>query len=192
MVRAGPPPGSLEPRPRDQAVLMRLKPKPGMFTHMSRGMESIPAVFLSGSTVIRINVSVQKGQSPSRGSPPRSPTNRMLIRLAPSQVGYALSSGTGSSGVELGTAVPGARTKPSGEVIGPFVQFAGTVPGREVSRQQAVKSRTNVKRPAAITRANPQKIRLRIGKRPKLISGMKMFSHEPGEFTHLWSQRLVL
>src|SRR5687767_193318 len=171
MVRAGPPPGSLEPRPRDQAVLMRLKPKPGMFTHMSRGMESMPAVFLSGSTVNRIKVSVQKGQSPSSGSPPRNPTNRILMRLAPSQVGYAISSGTAASGVEVGTAVPGARTKPSGTVIGPFVQFAGALPGRDVSRQQAVKSRTNVKRPAAITRVNPQKTRLRIGKRPKFISG---------------------
>src|SRR5688572_13162471 len=146
---------------------MRLKPKPGMFTHMSRGMESIPAVFLSGSTVNRINVSVQKGQSPSSGSPPRSPTNRMLMRLAPSQVGYALSSGAVSSGVELGTAVPGARTKPSGELIDPFVQFAGGIPGKDVSRQQAVKSPTNVKRPAAIISPNPQKTRLRIGKRPK-------------------------
>src|SRR5688572_3445614 len=173
---------------------MRLKPKPGMLTHMSRGMESIPAVFLSGSTVNRINVSVQKGQSPSSGSPPRNPTNRILIRLAPSQVGYAISSGTGSSGIEVGAAVPFARTKPgvAEELIGWFVQLAGTVPGRDVSRQQAVKSRTNVKRPAAITRANPQKTRLRIGKRPKFISGMMMFSHEPGESIHLWSQRLVL
>jgi len=72
------------------------------------------------------------------------------------------------------------------------VQFAGAVPGRDVSRQQAVKSRTNVKRPTAITRTNPQKTRLRIGKRPKFMSGMMVFSQIPGESTHLWSQRLVL
>src|SRR5688572_16691938 len=177
MVRAGPPPGSLEPRPRDQAVLMRLKPKPGMLTHISRGMDSIPAVFLSGSTVNRIKVSVQNGQSPSSGSPPRNPTNRILMRLAPSQVGYSISSGIAASGVIVGTAVPGARTKSWGEVLGPFVQFVGAVPGRDVSRQQAVKSRTNVKRPAAITRAKPQKKRPRIGKRPKFMSGIIMFFH---------------
>src|SRR6185503_3342696 len=133
---------------------MRLKPKPGIFTHMSRGMESIPAVFLSGSTVNRIKVSVQKGQSASSGSPPRNPTNRILIRLAPSQVGYAISSGINASGVGVAVSSEVTTTGPSGEVTGPFVQFAGAVPGRAVSRQQTVKSRTNVKRPTAITRAN--------------------------------------
>src|SRR5215211_9230601 len=105
MVSAGPPPGSFEPLPKVQAVLMRLYPKPGILTHISRGMESIPAVFVTGSTVSRINVSVQNGQSPSIGSPPRSPTNRMLMRLPPSQVGYSISSDKKNSGVEVASGV---------------------------------------------------------------------------------------
>src|SRR5262245_61790221 len=116
-----------------------------MFTHMSRGMESIPAVFVSGSTVSRINVSVQKGQSPLSGSPPRSPTNRMLMRLPPSHFGYS-TLGMGGSGVAVSivkTAVSSAVTKigPSGEVICALAQLADGIPGKDVSRQHAVKSR---------------------------------------------------
>src|SRR5215211_1114515 len=99
IVKAGPPPGSFEPLPRDQAVLMRLYPNPGIFTHISRGIESIPAVSVTGSMVNKINVSVQNGQSPFMGSPPRNPTKRILIRLAPSQLGYSISSDKTGSGM---------------------------------------------------------------------------------------------
>src|SRR6059036_123839 len=101
-------------------------------------MESIPAVFVIGSTVNKIKVSVQKGQSPSMGSPPRSPTKRILIRLPPSQVGYC-TSGAGSSGVEVGFGVfcslmtgvaSGLTTSPA--------QLVGGMPGSDVNRQQVV------------------------------------------------------
>src|SRR5690349_2625410 len=114
-----------------------------MFTHMSRGMESIPAVFDRGSTVNRIKVSVQKGQSSSLGSPPRNPTNRILMRLAPSQVGYCTSSDKSGLGVTVGVGLICLSTKtgvPSGLAV-PLPQLAGAMPGNDVSRQQRVKLR---------------------------------------------------
>src|SRR5260221_10898412 len=113
-----------------------------MFTHISRGMESIPAVFVVGSMVKRINVSVQKGQSSSCGFTLRNPTNKMLIRLAPSQVGY-VASGTGASIVTVGTAVTflSTMTGPSNPLPCALVQLASGNPGRDVSRQHVVKSR---------------------------------------------------
>ena len=41
------------------AVLMRLYPAPGMLTHISRGMDNMPAVLVTGSTVRTMIVSVQ-------------------------------------------------------------------------------------------------------------------------------------
>src|SRR5215216_1155232 len=158
IVKPGPPPGSFEPLPKVQAVLIRLYPKPGILTHISRGMESIPAVFVMGSTVTKIKVSVQKGQPPSVGSSARSPTNRILIRLLPSQVGYCSSSEPGGSGVKVEGAVfrSGIMTKLSTGFTGSPTQSAGGIPGNEVRRQQIVKARTKKKRPAALTNATPQ------------------------------------
>src|SRR5258706_16328749 len=121
-----------------------------MFTHISRGMESIPAVFVFGSMVKRINVSVQKGQSSSCGLTLRNPTNKMLMRLAPSQVGY-VSYGTGTSIVAVGTAVAflSTMTGPSNPFPCALAQLASGNPGKGVSRQQVVKSRTKLKRPKA-------------------------------------------
>src|SRR5262249_54215341 len=116
-----------------------------MFTHMSRGIESIPAVFELGSTVRRINVSVQKGQSSSLGSPPRNPTNRILIRLAPSQVGYSTSSDKSGSRVAVGVGLICLSTKtgePSGLDV-PLPQLAGGIPDKDVTRQQRVKARAS-------------------------------------------------
>src|SRR5215211_5457211 len=165
MVSAGPPPGSFEPLPRVQAVLMRLYPKPGILTHISRGMESIPAVFVTGSTVSRINVSVQNGQSPSIGSPPRRPTNRMLMRLPPSQVGYSISSDAKNSGVEVASGVLCLRPMTgvsSGFAEAPSQLDVG-IPGRDVSRQQMVNPRTKWYSPNAVTSATPQKRTQRTG-----------------------------
>src|SRR5688572_870140 len=126
---------------------------------MSRGMESIPAVFVIGSTVTKIKVSVQKGQPPSVGSSARSPTNRILIRLPPSQVGYSTSSGTGSSGavVGLGLFCPLSITGvSSGWTVSP-AQLAEGTPGSDVSRQQTVNARAKKKSPTPMTNAVPQK-----------------------------------
>src|SRR5690349_11676046 len=163
IVRPGPPPGSFEPRPSVQAVLIRLYPKPGILTHRSRGMESIPAVLVDGSTVRRINVSVQKGQSPLIGSPPRKPTNKMLRRLFPSQVGYSTSAGCGS-GVKVGSAVLGSppMTGVSSGWISCPLHCEGGRPGKAVSRQQVVRSRDSRKRPIAARSATHQN---RIGRR---------------------------
>src|SRR5512133_32154 len=101
---------------------------------MSRGIESIPAVWVVGSTLNRIRVSVQKGQSPLIGSPPRKPTNRMLMRLAPSQVGYSLSSETCGSDVMVAAGVFGSLTL-NGVAKGltdPPVHRAGGIPASEV------------------------------------------------------------
>src|SRR5512139_1342197 len=146
----GPPPGSFDPLPRTQAVLIRLYPNPGMFTHISRGMDIIPAVFEMGSTVSRIRVSVHRGQPGSVDSPPRNPTNRILIRLPPSQVGYS-SSGITGSGVDVGVAVaiPSTMTGVSNASTRWLVQLSGGSPGSEVIRQQAVKPRAKLKRPKA-------------------------------------------
>src|SRR5260221_6277886 len=136
-----------------------------MFTHISRGMESIPAVLVVGSMVKRINVSVQKGQSSSCGLTLRNPTNKMLMRLAPSQVGY-VSSGTGASIVAVGTAVAflSTMTGPSKLLPGlPLAQPANGSPGKDVSRHQVVKSRTKPKRPKAPTNTSAQTTRCRIG-----------------------------
>src|SRR5258706_2231734 len=178
IVNVGPPPGSLEPRPKVHAVLIRLYPKPGMFTHISRGMESIPAVFVVGSMVKRINVSVQKGQSSSCGFTLRNPTNKMLMRLAPSQVGY-VSSGTGASIVAVGTAVAflSTMTGPSKLLPCELAQPANGSPGKDVSRQQVVKSRTKPKRPKAPTNTSTQKTRARIGKRWAFVSAMLRSSY---------------
>ena len=136
-----------------------------MFTHISRGMESIPAVFVVGSTVKRINVSVQNGQSPLTGSPPRRPTNRILIRLLPSQVGYWISSEARNSGVGFGSGVLGSPLMAgvsSGLAASP-AQLAGEIPGKEVSRQQTVKDCTKLKSPTALTSARLQKAIWRTG-----------------------------
>src|SRR5215212_983493 len=137
-------------------------------------MESIPAVFVVGSTVSTINVSVQKGQSPLMGSPPRRPTNRMLIRLPPSQVGYWMSSDARNSGSEVGSGVfRSSRTTgvSSGLTTSP-AQLAGGMPCKAVSRQQIVKDRTKMKSPTALTRARLQKRTGRIGNRSKFSLGM--------------------
>src|SRR6266536_5489294 len=131
---------------------------------MSRGIESIPAVFVFGSTVSKINVSVQNGQSASVGSPPRSPTNKILMRLAPSQIGYSISSGTRDSGVEVESGLFCLLTKtgaPSG-LPAPLPQLAGAIPGSDVRRQQRVKARTSMKSPAPILNAIAQKAICRI------------------------------
>src|SRR5438093_6980778 len=142
---------------------------------MSRGMESIPAVFVVGSTVNRIKVSVQKGQSPSVGSPPRSPTNRMLMRLPPSQVGYSTSSNVSGSGVNVGAGVFWLlrMTSVSSGLTASPAQLAGAIPGNDVSRQQVVNARTKTKRPTAVASTilqktilptkNPWKLTLGIG-----------------------------
>src|SRR5262245_7208992 len=158
---------------------MRLNPNPGMFTHRSRGMESIPAVFETGSTVSRLDVSIQKGRSASSGSQPRNPTNKILILLAPFQVGYVISSSLSASGVEVGNAFVVTRTGSSTALTCGPAQLVGGIPGRDVSRQQTVRSRTNEKRPTAMTNIIPQKTRNRIGKRgdADAVSGTLKFSH---------------
>src|SRR5687767_9779865 len=122
-------------------------------------MESIPAVFVVGSTVNKMRVSVQKGQSPSMGSPPRNPTNRMLTRLPPSQVGYSMSSDETSSGVDVASGVfcslPMTGVS-SGFTTGP-AQLADGTPGSDVNRQQTVKARIDWKSPSALTSATIQK-----------------------------------
>src|SRR5512134_2728062 len=122
-------------------------------------MESIPAVFVTGSTVNTINVSVQKGQSASVGSPPRSPTNKMLMRLLPFQVGYSRSAARGSGvNVALGVFVPLPTSGvSSGMAVSP-AQLAGGMPGSEVIRQQMVSSRTKTESPMAAARVMLQKI----------------------------------
>jgi hypothetical protein len=93
IAKAGPPPGSLAFSPIAHAVLMRLYPAPGMLTHISRGIDNMPAVFVTGSTVRTMIVSVQVGQ-PSLSSP-RKPKKAMLTRLAPSH--WAFHSGADNS-----------------------------------------------------------------------------------------------
>ena len=148
-------------------------------------MESIPAVFVVGSTVNKINVSVQNGQSPWMGSPPRSPTNNMLIRLPPSHVGYWKSSESRNSGVEVGSGVfwPRTNSVSSGLTASP-AQFSAGIPGKEVRRQQIVKDRTKIKRPTALTRARPQNRIWRTGNRPKLILGMLCSLERSGRTPH--------
>src|SRR5215211_2159199 len=138
---------------------------------MSRGIESMPAVLLRGSTVNKIKVSVQNGQDSTSGSPPRRPTNRILRRLAPSQLGYVMSSEWKNSGVDVavGLARLSAKTGVSSAwTVGP-VHSPGGRPGRDVSCQQIVNDWTNEYSPKASTIAIPQKIICRNGKRYKLI-----------------------
>ena len=120
----------------------------------------MPAVFVTGSTVNRIKVSVQSGQSSWAGSPPRNPTKRMLMRLPPSQVGY-WTSGTGGSGVggRFASGVPCAFTTgvPSGLTAVPE-QLASGIPGSDVNRQQAVKLRAKTKSPMEAAKATLQKM----------------------------------
>jgi hypothetical protein len=66
---------------------------------MSRGMDNIPAVLVSGSTVRSMIVSVHSGQSPSLGSPPRKPKKMTLTRPAPSHLGMSSAGGEISRGV---------------------------------------------------------------------------------------------
>lgn len=108
-------------------------------------------------------MSVQKGQSSSCGLTLRNPTNKMLMRLAPSQDGY-VSSGTGASIVAVGTAVTfvSTMTGPSNPLPCALAQLASGNPGKDVSRQHVVKSRTKPKRPKAQTNTSAQKTRARI------------------------------
>src|SRR5918995_6487734 len=98
-------------------------------------MESIPAVFVVGSMVNKINVSVQNGQPPSVDSPPRKPTNRMLTRLPPSQPGYLTSWATGISAVAEGLfpSSMGTITGVASGLTNEDEQLAGGIPGSEVS-----------------------------------------------------------
>src|SRR5687768_6474923 len=124
---------------------------------MSRGMESIPAVFVIGSTVNRIKVSVQKGQPPSVGSSAHSPTNRILTRLPPSQVGYCTSADSGGSGTDVEGAVflSSTMTTVSSGLTGSPTQSAGGIPGNAVRRQQMVKARMKKKRPTPTATTTP-------------------------------------
>src|SRR5688572_7875247 len=141
---------------------------------MSRGMESIPAVFVVGLTVTKIKVSVQKGQPSSVGSSARRPTNRILMRLPPSQVGYCSSSERGGSGVNVEGAVfrSGTMTRLSSGLTRSPTQSAGGIPGNEVRRQQIVKARTKRKRPAPTTNATPQNTIRRVENDWKLNLGI--------------------
>src|SRR5919106_1103497 len=116
---------------------MRLYPKPGILTHISRGMDNMPAVFVNGSIVSRIMVS-ERGALVSR-SRASNPIIRTVIRLAPSQAGGKFDSGTvigGGRSSMLGTGLP------SSVITGPLFpevtvpQEAGDIPGKGVILQQ--------------------------------------------------------
>src|SRR5687768_15079031 len=138
---------------------MRLYPKPGMLTHISRGMDNMPAVFVNGSIVSRIIVS-ERGALVSR-SRASNPIMRTVIRLAPSQAGGKSDSGTEIGGGKSSTLVIGV---PSSVVItGPLFsevtvpQEAGGVPGNGVILQQVMRPRTRKKPPRAKRMAIAQK-----------------------------------
>src|SRR5689334_22725942 len=52
--------------------------KPGMLTHKSRGIDKMPAVFFSGSTLISIIVSVRNGPVSLSALRWSMPSNKML------------------------------------------------------------------------------------------------------------------
>src|SRR5688500_17273081 len=123
---------------------MRLYPKPGILTHISRGMDNMPAVFVNGAIVSRIIVS-ERGALVSR-SRASNPIMRTVIRLAPSHAGGKFDSGilTGGGG-KLSTSGTGV---PSSVITGPLgfavivPQEDGAVPGKGVILQQVTRPRT--------------------------------------------------
>src|SRR5664280_1599329 len=137
MFSPGPPPGSLYNSPRVYAELSFPYEKPGILTHISLGMESIPAVLLTGSIVSSIIVSVQSGQF-SLLSPPRSPTISTVTRLAPSHAGGNFICGA----LKLGVAVLATGVSPGllATGMGLLVEQVGRgMPGKEVTCQQETK-----------------------------------------------------
>src|SRR5688572_13839023 len=158
---------------------MRLYPKPGMFTHISRGIESIPAVFVSGSIVRTIMVSERGAPRPASQSRKSKPINKTLIRLAPSQAGGRSDSGIliegGGSTSDVATGVPSMlRIGPSfpAETV---PQLAGAVPGRDVIVQQETIPRIKKNPPSANISTMPQKISWPSDKGPS-FAFLKLFS----------------
>jgi len=134
-------------------------------THISRGIDSMPAVFVNGSIVSTIIVSERGAPSPASQSRKSRPIMRTLIRLAPSQVGYMVSCGMLGSEVGVDPATKELSTKvgDSRAWTGSLPQVLGGRPGKEVSRQQMTSPCVKRKAPIARTIAIPQKRTARMG-----------------------------
>ena len=129
-----------------------------MLTHISRGMESIPAVLLTGSIVRTIIVSVQSGQ-PWLLSPPRSPRISTFTRLAPSHAGGSAIWGALSVGLAVGTtAVAPGMVATAESRLALVEQFGGGVPGSGVTCQQATNPLSKNQSSAASITPNPRRI----------------------------------
>src|SRR5687767_7825758 len=146
---------------------MRLYPKPGILTHRSRGMETIPAVWVCGSTVSRIIVSDLGG--PERSElllPPAGtrfvsesrPMTSKVTRLAPSQGGGRSTSGADTtSGVgRSGTPSAGCVICGLSVVLSP--QPLTATPGKGVMHQPATTELTAIMLPIKTARETTPRI----------------------------------
>src|SRR5450759_1840762 len=130
-----------------------------MLTHRSRGTEIIPAVWLTGSMVNTIMVSLRQGQVLTVGSQFDSksyPITRIFTRLAPSHGGGSGAWGALVVGIP-GPAVDPGTGVPSG-VTGDPAQLTGAIPGRAVSRQHVTKPLRKINNPTAATSPTPNQM----------------------------------
>src|SRR5271169_6575199 len=119
-------------------------------------METIPAVFETGSTVNRMIVSVQTGQSPVArlALPERKPKKTILIRLPPSHVGACTAGAEISAvGVAALIGVPCAFSTGVPKTLLSTLQLAGGMPSKAVNCQHVTKPFIKIYRPTAKARA---------------------------------------
>src|SRR5271157_2848362 len=154
-----------------------------MFTHKSRGIEIMPAVFETGSIVNKMIVSVQSGQSgPLTGWPPeRRPKKTMLIRLPPSHVG-ACGTGAETSAVGIAaTGVPCAFSTGVPKTLLSTLQLAGGMPSNVVNCQHVTKSLVKIYKPTAKASAAIQNTIWRTEGRP-IFENLKFLKKSANRF----------
>src|ERR1700690_27876 len=142
-----------------------------MFTHRSRGIEIIAAVFETGSTVNKIMVSVQSGQSGWLGSwaLARKPKKTILIRLPPSHVGACTTGAKTSSVGATAMGVPFAFSTGVPKTLLSTCQLVGGIPSSEVNCQHVIKPRTKIKKLTDSTNATDQNMICRVDGRLNFI-----------------------